>query len=376
MQSRHRILCTREFQVSIADSVHKLLKDQIEQLGLSGFYSVQQAKIIGANGTEFIFAGLHHNITSIKSMEGVTRCWVEEAETCAELSWSILVPTIRAEGSEIWVSFNPREKTDPTYRRFVESPPPGALVVQLNWQDNEWFPLELSMEKDYAYSVDPEAASWVWGGECRRMSNAQVLRGRCVVEPFEIDPKWDGPYQGADFGFAADPSTLVRCYVAGRVLYISHESYGIGIELDNLPALYDEIPGARKLTTRADNSRPETISHLCRHGYPEFRACEKGAGSVEDGVEYLRSFERIVIHQRCKHVEEESRLWSFKQNSAGDVLPDLIDKHNHCWDAIRYALEPLVKTLAGAGILAYAKQQLSEAAAKKKPEGEVRKTHI
>jgi phage terminase large subunit len=341
-QTPLRVLCAREYQVSIADSVHALLSDQIEQLGLGHFYAVQQTTIRGANGSEFIFAGLKHNITKIKSTEGVDRCWVEEAELVSEESWQILLPTIRKPGSETWVSFNTRDDSDATYRRWVKDPPPGAVVVKVGWQDNPWLSDKSRAEKDYAYRTDPEAAANVWGGEIRRMSNAQVLRGKYTIEPFEIEATWDGPYQGADFGFASDPSTLVRCYVGGRALYVSHEAYGHGVELDDLPTLFDEIPDAREYVTRGDNSRPETISHLTRHGYRNFTACSKGQGSVIEGVQYLRAFERIVIHPRCKHVAEEARAWSFKTNSAGDVLPDLKPGNDHCWDGIRYALEPLI----------------------------------
>ncbi len=355
-----RVLCAREFQVSITDSVHRLLADQIADMKLGGFYSIQKASIQGRNGTVFLFSGIRTNITKIKSMEGVDIAWVEEAEKVSEESWNVLIPTIRKTGSEIWVSFNPNEDSDPTYKRFVMEPPPGAEVVEIGWQDNPWFPEELRREKDYLYSIDPEAADHVWGGKTRNMTDAQVLRGRYVVEPFAVQPEWAGPYLGADFGFAADPSTLVLCWVddVNRRLYIEHEAYGVGIEVDHLPALFDAVPNARSYASRADNSRPETISYLQRHGYSRMVSCSKGAGSVEDGVEHLRSYSRIVIHSRCTHTAEEARLWSFKTDRlSGDVLPELVDKHNHCWDAIRYALEPISRTMPGAGIFEWMRKQ-------------------
>lgn len=363
-----RILCARELQVSIADSVHKLLSDQIDIMGLGKAYNVQKNTILGRNGTEFIFSGLRSNITKIKSMEGLDIAWVEEAEKVSDESWKTLIPTMRKKGSEIWGTFNPHEDTDPTYKRFVIQPPPTAKVVEINWMDNPWFPEELRQEKDYLYSIDFDAAEHVWGGKTRNMTDAQVLRGRCVVEPFEPQPDWDGPYQGTDFGFAQDPSTLIRVWVdaKNRTLYIEHEAYGVGVEVDHLPDLFDKVPDARKFVTRADNARPETISFLKRHGYGRMTSCEKGAGSVEDGVEHLRSYAKIVIHPRCKHTAEEARLWSFKVDRlTGDVLPDLVDKHNHCWDAIRYALEPIIKRLAGQGIIDLYKRQAEELKKKK-----------
>jgi len=302
------------------------------------------------NGTEFLFAGLHHNIASIKSTEGISKVWVEEAESVSELSWETLIPTIRKRGSEIWVSFNPREETDPTYKRFVTSPPPGAKVVEVGWQDNPWISPELLREKDYLYSVDPDAAAHVWGGETRHLSNAQVLHGKWVIEPFEPQDDWHGPYQGADWGFAVSATALVRCWIRGdldsleRELYIEHEAYGVGVDINDTPELFDSVPGARKYVTRADSARPETISHMQQHGYPRMEGVKKTPGSVEDGVAHLRGYTRIVIHPRCVHAAEEARLWSFKVDRlTGDVLPILVDKHNHVMDSLRYGLQPIIE---------------------------------
>ena len=343
--ARTRVLCTREVQKSIRDSVHRLLADQIDSLGLTSRFHVLRDEIRGPHGSQILFSGLANTtIESIKSFEGVDVCWVEEAQTVSERSWEILIPTIRAPGSEIWVTFNPSEASDPTYLRFIDRPPPDTLGVKINWDQNPWFPTELLAEKDYLYRVDPEAAAHVWGGNTRRMSDAQVLRGRYNVEHFDPIPGvWDGPYQGADWGFAVDPSALVRVWIWERRLYVEHEAYGLGVEIDHTPALFDGMPGARDYVTRADNARPETISYMVRAGFGKLMACKKWPGCVEDRVQYLRSFDSILIHPRCPHTAEEARLWSFKTDRlSGDVLPQLLDKHNHCWDAIGYALEPMV----------------------------------
>lgn len=360
LQRKLRVLCARELQLSIADSVHKLLKEQIDAMGLSAYYSITNQAIRSATGSEFLFTGIKSNVSKVKSMEGIDICWVEEAEKVSEASWQVLIPTIRKEGSEIWVTFNPMDEADATYQRFVVNPPPGAVVREVSWRDNHWFPATLVAEKDYLYRVDPEAADHVWGGKTRKISNANVLRGRYVVEPFFVGKFWDGPYQGVDWGFANDPTTLVRCWIHERTLYVEHEAYGVGVELDATPALFDTVPDARKFATRADSARPETIRHVQTKGYDKVVAAAKGAGSVEDGVEYLRSFERIVIHPRCTHTAEEARLWSYKTNNAGDVLPMLVDKHNHCWDAIRYALEPLIKS-GNDGMIEYMRQEAEKA---------------
>jgi phage terminase large subunit len=170
-----RILCAREFMTSMRDSVHKLLCDQIEALGLSTFYEITQASIRGKNGTEFSFVGLKNNIANVKSYEGVSICWVEEAQSVSRLSWNVLIPTIRAEGSEIWVSFNPELETDETYQRFVVNPPEDCITMRVNWYDNPWFPDTLRMEKDALKQRDEEAYNQVWEGLCRQTVDGAIF---------------------------------------------------------------------------------------------------------------------------------------------------------------------------------------------------------
>lgn len=356
-----RVLCARELQKSIQDSVHRLLSDQIKLLGLPG-YEVTQREIRHANGSLFLFEGLRYNVTKIKSLEGIDVAWVEEAERVSKESWDVLIPTIRKAGSEIWVTFNPDQEDDPTYQRFIVHPPPDAWVAKVSWADNPWFPDELRQEKDYLYAVDPDAAAHVWGGECRAATDAQILRGKWRVEAFEPDDTYDGPYHGADFGLT-HPNVLVRCWVApgtlarstGRLM-IEYEAYKVGQDTDHIPEHWQrEVPGCERYVIRGDAARPETISYLKRHGFPQITAAPKWQGSVEDGIAFLRQFEEIVIHPRCVHVAQEARLWSWKTDErTGDILPVPLDKHNHTWDAIRYALAPLIKQRPKSGVPDYA----------------------
>jgi phage terminase large subunit len=174
-QAPMRILCAREFQTSIRDSVHKLLVDQITAMGMMGLFEITQSSIRGLNGSEFFFVGLKNNVSNIKSFEGVDICWVEEAQSVSRLSWNVLIPTIRKEGSEIWVSFNPELEQDETYQRFVVSPPPGAVVQKINWSDNPWFPETLRAEKDALKARDPAAYATVWEGVCRQTVDGAIF---------------------------------------------------------------------------------------------------------------------------------------------------------------------------------------------------------
>lgn len=346
-----RFLCTRELQNSIQESVHYTLKSQIDALDLGPYFRVQKNSITSSTGSEFIFAGIRNNPKKIKSTEDVDVCWVEEAENISEASWQNVIPTIRKPGSEIWVGFNPDLEKDPTSQRFIESRPPNARIIETNWRDNPWLSDELRQEKDYLARVDPDAYEHVWEGGYRRNSAAQVLKGKYAIEAFEPQSTWSGPYFGIDWGFSADPTAMVKMWVCGRTLYIEDEAYGIRVEIDHLPELFDKIAGAVKYAARADNARPETISYMQQHGYPRVVAGAKWTGCVEDGIEHLRSYEKIVIHPRCRHTALEALLWSFKVDKlSGDVLPELVDKHNHCWDAARYGLEPMIKRRSAAKI--------------------------
>lgn len=177
MQKKLLILCAREFQNSIEDSVHKLLSDQIEKMGLSSFYTIKDKEIEGANGSRFIFRGLKMNISSIKSFEAVDIVWVEEAQTVSKNSWEVLIPTIRKNGSEIWVTFNPLLEEDDTYRRFVVDTPPNAIVVKINWSDNPFFDADGGILRDameHSRNTDPDAWLNVWEGHCRQTLDGAI----------------------------------------------------------------------------------------------------------------------------------------------------------------------------------------------------------
>jgi phage terminase large subunit len=180
-KSQIRVLCAREYQTSIKDSVHKLLCDQIALMGLEGFYEITQTAIKGKNGTEFAFVGLKNNVANVKSYEGVDYCWVEEASTVSRNSWNVLIPTIRKEGSEIWVTFNPELETDETYQRFVLRPPEGAIVQKINWNDNPWFPEVLALERDALKSRDPASYQVVWEGLCRLTVDGAIFANEMQV---------------------------------------------------------------------------------------------------------------------------------------------------------------------------------------------------
>lgn len=339
-----RLLGGREFQNSIKDSVHAELCKQVHLLGLGDFYDCQDKTIVGKNGTQIIYRGFWNNINSIRSLTDIDIAWIEEAEYLSERSWEVLVPTIRNPGSEIWATWNPEREDSPTKKRLLDNPSANTKTVEVNWRDNPWFPPVLHEERLDLLRRDPDAYQHVWEGKCITRTDAQVFAGKWVVDEFTPGPDWDGPYFGADWGFSADPNTLIKCWIYGRNLLIQAEAYGLRTEIKDIKHLFDTVEGARKHKIYADCSRPETISHVRADGF-NIVAAEKWPGSVEDGLEVMRgSFDKIIIHPDCTHTINEMTLYSYKVDRlTGDVLPVIIDKNNHCIDAIRYAIGKFIK---------------------------------
>jgi len=338
-----RILCTRETQNSIRDSVHRLLTDRINELGYDNFYGIQKDSIYSRIGSEFIFKGLHHNISEIKSTEGIDICWVEEAEKVSEDSWTILIPTVRKERSEIWVSFNQEDEDSATYVRFIKSPSPDCISAHLTYRDNAMFPEVLRRQMEYDRQVDPDKYEHVWEGKCKGYSDALIFKGKIVVEDFET-PDGVQFYFGADFGFSNDPAVLGRMFIKDNCLYIDYEAYGVGIEIDDLETFYDSVPDCRRWEIRADSERPDTISHLHRKGF-DIVGAEKGKGSVADGISFLRGFEKIIIHPRCEGAIDNFKNYKWKKDKiTGRILPIPAPGSDHWPDAARYALERYIKS--------------------------------
>ncbi|MFA6396899.1 MAG: PBSX family phage terminase large subunit [Sulfurimonas sp.] len=337
------ICCAREIQKSLKNSVKKLLEIKIEQLGVGHLFDVQDTIIKGLNGSEIIFTGLQsHTSDSIKSLESFDVLWIEEAQNVSQKSLDIVRPTFRKPGSEIWVTWNPGKATDPVdaFLR-CENPPPDAIVCQVNYMDNPWFPEVLRDEMEYDRKRDYDKYCHVWLGEYQKNSEARIFKN-FVIEDFER-PEGTIYRLGADWGYSVDPSTLVRVSTEGNRLYIDYEAYMVGCEIVNLPDLFDRVPESRKWFCRADSARPEVISYMRKNGYPRMQSAMKGKDSIEEGIQFLQSFD-MVVHPRCAHLIDELNSYSYKRDKLTDeILPIIEDKNNHLIDALRYACEGIRK---------------------------------
>ena len=349
-QTPIRVLCAREFQTSIKDSVHKLLSDQIEALGLSTFYEITQAQIRGKNGSEFNFVGLKNNVANVKSYEGVDVCWVEEAQTVSRHSWNVLIPTIRKEKSEIWITFNPELETDETYQRFVIHAPDNAIVQKINWSDNPWFPETLKLEKDALKARDPAAYNMVWEGLCRQTVDGAVfaremqmaeLEGRIMRVPYDatkpvhavFDLGWADATAIWFLQFIGMETRLIR-YVEGTQKTISEylatmQSFGYIYDTLWLPhdaenktlaangRSIEEIVRAAGYKTRIIPRTP--VADSINAARTMFRSCYFDRENCHEGLQCLRhyryevdpetgQFSRNPLHDNYSHGADAFRM--------------------------------------------------------------------
>jgi phage terminase large subunit len=340
-----RAVCVREVQRSLEQSVKRLLTDKISEFGISDQFQIAKTEIATPGNGIIVFQGMQdHTSESIKSLEGFHVAWIEEAQSVSERSLTLLRPTIREKGSEIWASWNPRNATDPVDQLLRgANKQTDAIVVEANYRDNPWFPEVLRKEMEWDRAHDVEKYKHVWLGAYEVRSEAQVFRN-WAIEEFDT-PADAVHYLGADWGFSVDPSVLIRCHVNGRTLFVDYEAYRIGVEIDHLGQLFDTVPGARDWPIVADSARPETISYLNRNGFPKMESAQKGKDSVKEGVAFLQNYD-IRVHPRCIHTIDELGAYSFKVDKlSGMVTPHLQDNDNHVIDSLRYAVERLRKVV-------------------------------
>lgn len=356
---KHLYLCTRELQKSIKDSVHRLLVNEISRRNLESRFLIYKDAIYSASGSEYIFKGLRHSIEEIKSTEGVSRVWVEEAHNVSYDSWEKLIPTIREPGSQFYISYNPEEEKSATYQRFQVNTPANCNLVFSDFTQNPWFPETLREEMEYDKLVDYEKYEHIWLGKLKKYADSLVLRGKFIIEDFETPPGVQF-FHGSDFGFSGSPTTIVRCWIGpgekgGLILYVDRDEGGRGIEINETPRLYRKIPTTEKWQIIGDSARPETISYLRRSQkddqdgtlYNGFNivGAEKGPGSLEDGIQFLRAFEKIYIHAtNAKGTAADAQNYRWKVDKiSGKILPIPVDASNDYIDALRYALEKYIK---------------------------------
>lgn len=347
------ILASREHLNSLEESSLEEVKQAIRsEPWLEDYYEIGEKYVRTKNRrVSYAFAGLRHNLDSIKSKANILLNWTEEAEGVSDIAWRKLIPTIRgADDLENWVSYNPESEDSATHRRFIVNKPPRCIVTDINWRDNPWWRQSgLEEERLYDQQYNADTYDHVWEGGFLTVTDAQVFKGKHTVDEFEPKDGWQGPYFGVDFGFRPDPLAAIEVWIDDKTIYIRREAYSAKVEIDAMPKfITDRIPLFASHTSRADSAEPKTISYAKRHGLPRMEPVKKWPNSVMEGVRYLRGHKQIVIHPDCPGTARDFRLYSHKvDRQTGDILPDLVDANNHGVDALRYALSPLIQSQAG-----------------------------
>jgi phage terminase large subunit len=344
-----RVLCAREIQRSINESVHQVLRDQIEALGLQAHYDVLQTEIRGKNGTLFVFAGLRHNIGNIKSKEGLDIVWVEEADGTSDASWETLLPTIRKDGSEIWVSFNPNLDTDPTYKRFVANPPPGAVVVKVGWETiGAWLSKTFHDEREELLRTDPIGYQTIYGGHCRKVLPGAVYTKE-LLKATEENRITKVPYDASkpvhtfwDLGFGDDTSIWFAQSIGFEfrlIDYYGNRGHGLPHYLQVLQTrgyVYGEdwLPHDGQAKTLGTG---KSIEDMLRAAGRKVQITPKL--SVEDGINAARTvFGRCWFdEQKCVDGLQCLQRYRYEIDPDGNAKrTPLHDRFSHGADAFRY----------------------------------------
>lgn len=372
-----RVLCCREIQKSIKESVHALLVAVIYDLNVQAYFDITNNAIKtkkrynGKHPSEIFFEGLHNNIYEIKSLAFINLCWVEEAGNVSQESWDILLPTIREECSQVIITFNPTEETAPTYQMFViaDMPEEERLLINVNFWDNPYMSQTLYREMERMKRTDYERYLHYWEGKPLRLSNAAIFKDKFVVRPIEITSLCNIDYidnmridyhYGMDFGFSTDPFACLETFIHKGKIYITKELYHHGLEnTDIVPSLKLIMPDMvdKRRKVYADGSSPSTISQLAKpqlhpSGYKieslNIMPAVKGAGSVEEGINWLRSFTEIVVSPECTNTIWELNNYKYVVDKVtGVIIPKPEDKNNHACitgDTLihtEYGLEPI-----------------------------------
>lgn len=368
LQRKLRILCARETQRSIRDSVHRLLVDQIGALGLSAYFDIKQVQITGVNGTEFTFAGLSdQTAASIKSFEGADICWVEEGHVVTDLSWSILLPTLfrsQEKGKcECWVTFNPELDTDATWKRLIENSPPGAVKIEMNWQDNPWFPPDLNdLRLHDARTLPKYEYDWIWEGKCKPAVSGAIYADQVAelfsssrIDHFPHDP-FLPVYAVFDLGWNDSTAILIVQRHLSQLRVIDY------IEDDHKPLDWYSA----QLRQRPYNVQELFLPHDGAHDHLTGRSAQRSFEdlnwrvtvlpneSVEEGIRAVRmAFPTLYFNKSActRLIECLKRYRRIIPATTGEPSKPAHDEFSHGADALRYTVlaAPQMGSMADGG---------------------------
>jgi len=340
---RERVVGARQFQKSVKDSSKALIEQKIIDLGMKYDFEVTKTEIRSRNtGSLFTFIGIERNPDSVRSLEGCTICWVEEARNISQVSMNTLMPTVRAEGAEIIWSWNPVDKRDPIEKYFCgKTLPPATILKHTTYRDNPYFHnTRLPNQMQHMKETNFKLYKHVWEGEYEDGGNARIFTNYVVehIPPQRVSHL--RPQFGMDFGSNQDPNVLLRifCEEHSKTIFVTHERY-LPSSVETWMEHISDVPDVKRITACADSAWPQSIATMNNNGY-KVNPAKKGPGSVLDGIKWLQGY-RIVIDPSCAHFANEARLYSWEVDpyDPEQILNVPCDTDNHCWDALRYGTE-------------------------------------
>ncbi len=366
------IVCLREYQKNLEDSVYQLLCNKIRQdETLSKHYRIMSDRILGSNGTKFSFSGIK-NAKNFKSFEGADIAWIEEAQSISAESMIISLPTIRKPGSELWFSYNPESEDDPVHKQMQSGfelsrdelnesgYDVGQINLLINYYDNPHCPPIMRMMAEQQKKADYELYQHIWEGQTRTASEAIIYKNKFFVEDFEVKdhsgiPRFHGQvvdfFYGLDFGWV-HPCAMIESFRYEGNIYITNEVVGKEMDLDDITTRFiNEFPYGRYKKIYADSARPDMIdglkyARMSKEGAQlpglNIEPANKGAGSVQSGITWLKTHTRIIIHPRCVHTIDNFKKYSYKKDKNGVITVDILKINDDCLDALRYSYTPLI----------------------------------
>ncbi len=352
-------ICFRKYKVTIRDSVYSTLLWAIDVLGVSHKFksTVSPFEITYIEtGQKILMKGLDdpQKTKSIKIKKGYFKyLWFEELSEFANMEEirSVQQSVVRG-GKRVFqfFSYNPPRDPQAWVNKEKEKKVRKRIVHHSTYLEvpHDWLGEDFIEDAEQLKETDDDLYQCEYMGLAIGLLESVIFNGKYVIQPFEPE-EWWSPLYGADWGFANDPNVLIKMWIAphdeygDNCLYIEYEEFGYRVDNKDIPEMYDRIPGSRDYMIRADCARPETISYIAGKDF-NIVAADKWPGSVEDGIAYIRSFDKVIIHTRCVKMAEEARLYSHKiDRITKDILPDIVDKFNHGWDSVRYALSMMIK---------------------------------
>lgn len=342
---KERIVCGRQYQNTMRDSVKELIETKIRKFGLEKYHKITETEIINLRtGTRYTFLGMDRNPDSAKSLEGATIFWGEEAQTFTETSVEIIIPTIRALGSRMIWTWNPRLRTDPVDYMFRNKTfiPENSYIAHVNYDDNPYFySTRMPSERRRAERVDYQRYRHIWLGEYDENPDQVVFRSWSVGRPTVPMPNSAIGLMAIDFGYSVDPTAVIKLYLIPEwdCIYVQQEAVAHRVTNSMLPSFVDTVYGARDNIIRADSSRPETIEYLNSKGFSVVGSL-KGAGSIKNGINFLQGY-HVLIDPLCPMTAHEFEHYKWKMAADRKTILPIPDNNqaDHCIDAIRYAVE-------------------------------------